>query len=94
VFNPHIFDAIRRTPRSAMRDEYEITTSNQIERVTPGMRATHEPARDGELRYSVADIAAARNAFGYSPTRRLEAELDRVIADISHRATSHRLNTD
>jgi UDP-glucose 4-epimerase len=56
-----------------------------IERVKPGMRTTHEPPRDGELRYSVADIAAARNAFGYSPTRTLEAELDRVIADIRHR---------
>lgn len=63
-----------------------------IERVRPGVRATHEPPRDGELRYSVADITAARNAFGYSPTRTLEAELDRVIADITSR--SHRLNAD
>ena len=30
VFDPHIFDAIRRTPRTAMRDEYEITDSIQI----------------------------------------------------------------
>lgn len=28
-FQPVIFDAIRRTPRTAMRDEYEITTSVQ-----------------------------------------------------------------
>jgi len=30
LFGPDIFDAIRRTPRTAMRDEYEITNSIQI----------------------------------------------------------------
>jgi len=30
LFDPQIFDAIRRTPRTAMRDEYEITDSIQI----------------------------------------------------------------
>jgi len=30
LFDPVIFDAIRRTPRTAMRDEYEITDSIQI----------------------------------------------------------------
>jgi glucose-1-phosphate thymidylyltransferase len=30
LFGPEIFDAIRRTPRTAMRDEYEITESIQI----------------------------------------------------------------
>jgi dTDP-glucose pyrophosphorylase len=30
LFDLHIFDAIRRTPRTAMRDEYEITDSVQI----------------------------------------------------------------
>ncbi|TAK35116.1 MAG: hypothetical protein EPO21_07325 [Chloroflexota bacterium] len=30
VFDLAIFDAIRRTPRTAMRDEYEITTAVQI----------------------------------------------------------------
>jgi len=30
LFAPQIFDAIRRTPRTAMRDEYEITDSIQI----------------------------------------------------------------
>jgi dTDP-glucose pyrophosphorylase len=30
LFGPEIFDAIRRTPRTAMRDEYEITDSIQI----------------------------------------------------------------
>jgi dTDP-glucose pyrophosphorylase len=30
LFDLHIFDAIRRTPRTAMRDEYEITEAIQI----------------------------------------------------------------
>jgi len=30
LFDLHVFDAIRRTPRTAMRDEYEITDSIQI----------------------------------------------------------------
>jgi UDP-glucose 4-epimerase len=56
-----------------------------IERIAPRIRAVHEPARDGELRFSVADIAAARAAFGYDPTRPLAAHLDEVIADIRKR---------
>ena len=30
IFEPAVFDAIRRTPRTALRDEYEITDSIQI----------------------------------------------------------------
>lgn len=30
LFDPRFFDAVRRTPRTAMRDEYEITDSIQI----------------------------------------------------------------
>jgi dTDP-glucose pyrophosphorylase len=30
LFTPMVFDAVRRTPRTAMRDEYEITDSIQI----------------------------------------------------------------
>jgi dTDP-glucose pyrophosphorylase len=30
IFDQNVFDAIRRTPRTAMRDEYEITDSIQI----------------------------------------------------------------
>lgn len=56
-----------------------------IARVRPGATAAHEPARDGELRYSVADIAAARAAFGYAPRRDLAAHLDEVIADVRAR---------
>lgn len=30
LFDQHVFDAVRRTPRTAMRDEYEITDTIQI----------------------------------------------------------------
>ena len=30
LFDLHVFDAVRRTPRTAMRDEYEITNTIQI----------------------------------------------------------------
>ena len=30
VFQPEIFDAVRRTPRTALRDEYEITVSIEL----------------------------------------------------------------
>jgi NDP-sugar pyrophosphorylase family protein len=30
LFRPHFFDALRRTPRTAMRDEYELTDGIQI----------------------------------------------------------------
>jgi UDP-glucose 4-epimerase len=56
-----------------------------IDRISPGVRAIQEPAREGELRFSVANIAAARAAFGYAPRRSLEVHLDDVIADIRMR---------
>lgn len=43
LFDLHIFDAIRRTPRTAMRDEYEITDSIQI-LINDGFRVEHVPA--------------------------------------------------
>lgn len=42
VFDQHIFDAIRRTPRTAMRDEYEITDSIQI-LINDGYIVRHQP---------------------------------------------------
>src|SRR3990172_12077775 len=42
VFDISIFDAIRRTPRTAMRDEYEITDSIQI-LIDDGLRVFHSP---------------------------------------------------
>jgi UDP-glucose 4-epimerase len=45
----------------------------------------HAPAQAGELRYSVADITAARHALGYAPTRSLETDLGEVVADVASR---------
>jgi dTDP-glucose pyrophosphorylase len=42
VFDQHVFDAIRRTPRTAMRDEYEITDTIQI-MINDGHRVVHRP---------------------------------------------------
>ena len=39
----------------------------------------------GELRFSVADIGAARRALGFSPTRSLQQDLDDVIAWVRER---------
>jgi glucose-1-phosphate thymidylyltransferase len=48
VFDQHIFDAIRRTPRSAMRDEYEITDSIQI-LINDGYLVHHHPIVERDL---------------------------------------------
>ena len=54
-------------------------------RLAPAVKATHAPAQAGELRYSVADVSAARLALGYTPTKTLEGGIDDVIADIRKR---------
>ncbi len=56
-----------------------------IDRLRPGTQPIYEPSRGGELRFSVADISAARQAFGYVPSRRLAAHLDELIADVRGR---------
>jgi dTDP-glucose pyrophosphorylase len=48
VFDQHIFDAIRRTPRTAMRDEYEITDSIQI-LMNDGYVVHHQPIVERDL---------------------------------------------
>ncbi|MEW6319917.1 MAG: sugar phosphate nucleotidyltransferase [Acidobacteriota bacterium] len=47
VFDAHIFDAIRRTPRTALRDEYEITESIQI-LIEDGEVVRHEAVIDAD----------------------------------------------
>ena len=42
-------------------------------------------AQAGELRFSVADIGAARKALGFSPARSLHTDLDDVIAYVRER---------
>ena len=48
LFGPEIFDAIRRTPRTALRDEYEITNSIQI-LIDDGHKVVTEPVIDWDL---------------------------------------------
>jgi UDP-glucose 4-epimerase len=59
-----------------------------IDRLAPGTLPNYAPAQPGELRYSVADIARAREALGYTPRRTLATHLDEVIADIRDRLGS------
>ncbi len=54
VFDQHIFDAIRRTPRTAMRDEYEITTSIQI-LIDDGYCVQHQPIVERDLNLTKPD---------------------------------------
>ena len=54
VFDPHIFDAIRRTPRTAMRDEYEITDSIQI-LINDGYIVHHHPIVERDLNLTKPD---------------------------------------
>jgi UDP-glucose 4-epimerase len=56
-----------------------------IERLAPGRTPAYAPPQPGELRFSVADIAAARQELGYHPTRTLSAHLDAVISDVQQR---------
>jgi nucleoside-diphosphate-sugar epimerase len=54
-------------------------------RINPSLTPQHAPAQSGELRFSIADISAARRALGYAPARTLENDLDAVIEDIKQR---------
>jgi UDP-glucose 4-epimerase len=54
-------------------------------RLAPELRPRHAPPQPGELRFSVANIEAARRALDYQPTRTLEGEIDSIIADIRSR---------
>ena len=56
-----------------------------LARLAPGQKPKYAEAQAGELRFSVADISAARRALGFSPTRTLEQDLDDVIAWVRER---------
>ena len=53
-----------------------------LNRLAPGEQAHHGPAQAGELRFSVANIDAARRAFGFNPSRSLDRNLDDVIESV------------
>jgi UDP-glucose 4-epimerase len=66
------------------------TSLNQLaamltQAIAPQVTPTHAPAQAGELRYSVADISAARRALGYIPARTLDGDLSGVIDDVRAR---------
>ncbi len=61
------------------------TTLNQlatmvIAKLAPGTKPHHAPGQAGELRFSVADISAARRSIGFAPARTLPQDIDDVIA--------------
>ena len=60
IFDQHIFDAIRRTPRTAMRDEYEITESIQI-MINDGHSVFHNPAVKYDMNLTVPEDLLAIN---------------------------------
>ena len=56
-----------------------------VGRINPSLPPQYAPAATGELRYSIADISAARRALGYTPTHHLRSSIDAVIAEIKER---------
>ncbi|MEP6783286.1 MAG: NAD-dependent epimerase/dehydratase family protein [Acidobacteriota bacterium] len=63
------------------------TTLNQLAsmvlaRLAPQQQPLYAEAPGGELRYSVANIAAARRHLGYAPARSLARDLDDVIQTV------------
>jgi len=81
VFDPHIFDAIRRTPRTALRDEYEITDSIQI-LIDDGYLTHHHPIVERDLNLTkpadlltinLIELARSGQAKLVDPTAQLPA---------------------
>ena len=54
VFRPEIFDAIRRTPRTALRDEYELTTSIELY-IQAGYTIYAEEVIDWDMNFTCPD---------------------------------------
>lgn len=54
LFGLEIFDAIRRTPRTAMRDEYEITESIQM-MINDGHKVVHSEIIEEDLNLTVPE---------------------------------------
>ena len=56
-----------------------------LARLAPNQKPDYAPAQAGELRYSIADIGAARRELGFAPRRSLAADLEDVIACVRAR---------
>ena len=55
------------------------------QKLAPQLTPQHAAAPPGEMRYSIADITAARRALDYHPTRTLENDLESALDDIRKR---------
>ena len=53
-----------------------------VDKLAPGTRPGYAAAQAGELRFSVANIDAARRELGFATQRSLAADLDEVIAAV------------
>jgi len=60
LFDQHIFDCIRRTPRTAMRDEYEITDAVQI-MIDYGFKVRHRTLIKEDLNLTFPEDLLAIN---------------------------------
>lgn len=56
-----------------------------ITQLSPRSKAVHADAQAGELRFSVANIDAARHAFGFAPSRSIERDLPDVVSSVRAR---------
>ena len=56
-----------------------------LAKLAPGQQPQYAPAQTGELRFSVADITAARRALGFAPARTLQQDMDDVIEWVRER---------
>jgi len=61
-------------------DRYSLNQTLEILRGLSGkkLKAKYEPAREGDIRDSQADITAAREMLGYEPTVRFKEGLERT----------------
>ena len=55
------------------------------QKLAPQLTPQHAPAPPGEMRYSIADISAARRALDYHPAHTLENDLESALDDIRKR---------
>ena len=59
-----------------------------LAKLAPQQQPQYAAAQPGELRFSVANIDAARHALEFAPQRSLQHDLDEVIAGVRERETS------
>lgn len=86
LFGPEVFDAIRRTPRTAMRDEYEITDTIQI-MIDDGHRVVHADVIDEDLNLTVPEDLLSINAWELD-RRGLAHHFEGAAPDLAGRSLS------